>query len=338
MLSRIPADKRKRVLAIRAVMTIFGGIILFFFLLLIGLLYWMHADAPLPPPARLIHPRAAAYCVLAIDRTAPLGRTLKKQTPDLLAAHSPSPVARLLKKGAANADCPLQVVISLVPGADAPEPLVAVSLGKYPGMFHLVRRTLERRSLNGKLPATILHHQQKAIFVSPTRRHFPVVSIVRCSVLRGQNPHAITSLIDRLLTEDAPLGPWPQPEALRLEFHEPSDCWGWAAHLLPLPVAAYFSPETADRIEHINNALVQAFPALNQARDFRFWGQSLTRGFHARIRFAPPTPQAGKKLARRLPLWLRQHGADAGIVASSAEYDPAAGHVTLTLRVKTTEP
>ena len=63
-MAQLPKKWSRRIFAVYMAVTIFGGIILFLFIVLLGLTYWMSAPAPLPDPNLLIHPKATAWLVI----------------------------------------------------------------------------------------------------------------------------------------------------------------------------------------------------------------------------------------------------------------------------------
>ena len=338
MLSHMPPKRRKRVFAIYIVVTILGGAVLIVFLVLLTLLYWAYAGAPLPEVARLIHPEATAYWVIEIESTAPYSRSTRPRTPTLLSGGADSPVAGLVRKGVEHADCPIQVAASLVPGVTGPEPLFAISFGKFPGMFFLKRRDLERRCVKQTISASVRYHNKKPIFLSENWKPFRALSLTRCSILRGTDAAKVAALIERVLAEKAPSAPWPDPEELRLESSAPSDFWGWAKHWQSVPLESVLPIGTAKRLADLEAALVKAFPSIKKAGDFRFWGQTLDGGFSLRLSFKPVSDQDGARPAAALADWLKKNGACIGIGSPEAMFDGKKGRINLKMRVTVEDP
>jgi len=333
VLLNFPPERRRRIFAIYIVVTILGGATLILLVTLLGLLYWMYADFPLPDPARLIHPEAAAYCIMDIEPTKPYPREVDAASLHALTGDGRSPVAPLVQQGVVSDACPVRIAISLVPGKDTPYRTFAVALGKFPGMFFLKRRDIERRIARENLSASVSYHKRKAVFVSQEWQPFTAVSLVRCSVLRSTAPSAIAPLIDRILAEKLPPSPWPDPEKLRMESPSPSDFWGWSRNRPSLDAKGIAGESAAAKIAAFERTISDRFPSLNNASDFRFWGQTFPKGFHLRANFKPAAAEDGRALARELPPWLREHGDPMGISEPETSFDPKEGRVKLKFRV-----
>ena len=159
-MAELPKKWSRRIFAVYIIVTIFGGIILFLFIVLLGLTYWMSAPAPLPDPNLLIHPKATAWLVIRANGL----RDLPPRTLRFLTDGAPPQIERLIALANGPRPCPIQIVLSAFPGEHGPEKSLAVSLGRFPGRFWLVRRDLERRVEKQTLPLSLRYRQRKAIF------------------------------------------------------------------------------------------------------------------------------------------------------------------------------
>ena len=130
-MAELPKKWSRRIFAVYIIVTIFGGIILFLFIILLGLTYWMSAPAPLPDPNLLIHPKATAWLVIRANGL----RDLPPRTLRFLTDGAPPQIERLLALANGPRPCPVQIVLSAFPGAHGPEKSLAVSLGGFPGRF-----------------------------------------------------------------------------------------------------------------------------------------------------------------------------------------------------------
>ena len=332
MLSNLPPKQRKRMLTVYLVVTVIGGVTVILLLVLLGLLYWMYADLALPEPERLIHPAAAAYCIAEIE---PADRFARNLSPAVLAALSGgerSPAAPLIHQAGQSDNCPIQVVGSIVNRGGKPRRAFIVTLGRFPGMFYLKRRDLERRAEAQTISASAQRHEGKTLFMSDDWSPFPAVGIVHCSIMRGTDAETLTPLIDRLLADHVPPADWPDPKTLRLESPSAANLWGWSLHW---PALSSFGilDRNAAALKRFEDALRNSFPALDQATDIRFWGQTFPRGCHLRLVFTAPSAPQAAQLADRLPSWLRQHGHTIGLSAPEASYDPDRSRVEIKARL-----
>lgn len=338
MLANLPPERRRRVFAIYIVVTVLGGATVILLLTLLGLLYWMHADVALPDPVRLIHPQATAYCVVEIEPAARFTREISPAVQAALGGEN-SPVAPLIKQGCRNDNCPMQIVACIIDRGDKPQRTFTVTLGKFPGMFYLKQRDLERRVKEQTISASVRYHNRKAVFESDDWSPFRAVSLAQCSVLRSTEADILTPLIDQLEADTLPVpDAWPDPVKLRLQSPSPANLWGWSRRCPPLSADGILNRKATRALLQFEQALHQQQPALIQASDFRFWGQTFTQGCHLRITFAPATAAQGAQLAKNLPVWLRQHGHRIGITAPEASFDPENKRVELKLRVHLGEP
>ncbi len=194
-MAELPKKWSRRIFAVYMTVTIFGGIILFLFIVLLGLTYWMSAPAPLPDPNLLIHPKATAWLVIRANGL----RDLPPDTLRFLTDGAPPQIERLIALANGPRPCPIQIVLSAFPGEHGPEKSLAVSLGRFPGRFWLVRRDLERRVEKQTLPLSLRYRQRKAIFFADEPSNpLSTFSLAECTLLRCANPAAAETLIDRL--------------------------------------------------------------------------------------------------------------------------------------------
>ena len=131
LMAELPKKWSRRIFAVYLIVTIFGGIILFLFIVLLGLTYWMSAPAPLPDPNLLIHPKATAWLVIRANSL----RDLPPDTLRFLTDGAPPQIERLVALANGARPCPIQIVLSAFPGEHGPEKSLAVSLGRFPGRF-----------------------------------------------------------------------------------------------------------------------------------------------------------------------------------------------------------
>lgn len=206
----VPKKWSNRKFAVYVTVTLFGGIVLILFLLVLGLLYWMNARTPLPEGG-MRHPNARA--VVWVEETRPTGspRLLPPELVAELTRQTPVPVQRLTAKAFADPACPIQVTASYY-GEAAPKRALALSVGRYPGQFYLVRRDLERRTAKGGLPFAIQYHDKRPIFIegrppAPTR----ALCIAGCSVILAEEAAPIAEVLDldeRQRTTSDPVAQW----------------------------------------------------------------------------------------------------------------------------------
>ena len=171
------------------------------------------------------------------------------------------------------------------------------------------------------------------MFTLPGAEQLPILSLTRCSVLRGAEFDNVASLVDGLLAESVPAGVWPDPEEVRSEYSGAADYWGWAGTWPKVPLARILPPETKAKMQTFETELLSAFPELGNAQDFRFWGRVTSPGFPLRISFKAPGSEEAVLLAKGLPEWLKQHGGKVGIVSASASFDAKTERITMELHI-----
>ena len=277
-MTQLPKKWSRRVFAVYLVVTIFGGLILFLFIILLGLLYWMSAPAPLPDPNLLIHPKATAWLVIRANGL----QDLPQDTLQFLTAGAPPQIERLIALADRTRPCPIQIVLSAFPGEHGPEKCMAVSLGRFPGRFWLVQRDLERRVENQSLPLSLRYRQRKAIFSADEPANpLNTLSLPECTLIRCANPAAAETLIDRLEKKTAPSADrWPRAPSRP----SPGAIEGWASSWQEIPLKGFFPSDSAANVQwqSVMETLPKQFPALTQSRDVHFAG-AFKDGRHAEL-------------------------------------------------------
>ena len=267
-MAQLPKKWSRRVFAVYMVVTIFGGLILFLFIILLGLTYWMSAPAPLPDPNLLIHPKATAWLVIHANGLP----DLPQNTLRFLTDGAPPQVERLIALAGGKRPCPIQIVLSAFPGEHGQETSLAVSLARFPGQFWLVRRDLERRVEKQILPMSLRYRQRKAIFsANEATSPLSTLSLAECTVIRCANPAAAETLIDRLETKPD-LSSDRRPRALAML--PLSGFQGWAGTWQEIPLKSFFPADSAASRDwqSLMESLSAQFPALTRTRDLHFDG------------------------------------------------------------------
>jgi len=284
-----------RLLALYIVVTVLGGAALVVFLTLLGLYYWIQARVPLPDPRRLIQPGARAYLVVRYRKNETEARPPLAFPLRLLTRGLPTQAARLIEKGAGDSRCDLQVVLSSAPAEQDHHAVVAVSLGAYPGLFHLVRRDIERRCKKGLLRCKVSLYRGKAVF-SGSCQGLKAFSMARCSVVRASSTAALRGILDRLLSDADLAGA--EPPAGRFA------AWGWARSWEDL------DPVGAEALLRIKTSLAREVPALVNMRNARLRMDSPS---NLRVSFQPGEPQDAPALSTGLLEWLERNGSRLGL-------------------------
>jgi hypothetical protein len=300
LMAELPKKWSRRIFAVYMVVTIFGGIILFLFIILLGLTYWMSKPAPLPDPNLLIHPKATAWLVIRANGL----RELPQDTLRFLTDGAPSQIERLIALANGPRPCPIQIVLSAFPGEHGQEKSLAVSLGRFPGKFWLVRRDLERRVEKQNLPLSLRYRQRKAIFFADEPSSpLNTLSLAECTLLRCANPAAAEALIDRLEKKaDLSADHWPRAPATL----PPAGFQGWAETWQEIPLKGFFPADSAAAgyWQSLMESLAMQFPALARSRDVHFHGTFHDRT-HAEMGVTLQTDTPGAaSLAATLGEWL----------------------------------
>ena len=287
-MAQLPKKWSRRVFAVYMVVTIFGGIILFLFIILLGLTYWMSAPAPLPDPNLLIHPKATAWLVIRANGL----RDLPQDTLRFLTDGAPPQIEHLIALANGSGPCPIQIVLSAFPGEHGREKSLAVSLGRFPGKFWLVRRDLERRVEKQSLPMSLRYRQRKAIFSADDPSNpLNTLSLAECTLLRCSSPAAAETLVDRLERKaDLSADRWPRA----LSTLPPDRFQGWAGTWQEIPLKSFFPADSAAKFhwQSVMESLSAKFPALARSRDVHFDGAFHDRR-HAEMEVTLPTDKPG---------------------------------------------
>ncbi len=268
LMAELPKKLSRRIWAVYVVVTIFGGIILFLFIVLLGLTYWMSSPAPLPDPNLLIHPKATAWLVIHANSL----RDLPQDTLRFLTDGAPPQIKNLIALANDAKPCPVQIVLSAYPGERGPEKSLAVSLGKFPGRFWLVRRDLEHGVEKQRLPMSLRYRQGKAIFTSDEPSNpLTTLSLAECTLLRCADAPAAETLVDRLEKKaDLSGDRWPRA----LATLPPAGFQGWAATWKEIPLATFFPADSASFRDWrpLMESLSTQFPVLAVSRDVHIDG------------------------------------------------------------------
>ena len=299
-MTELPKKWSRRIFAVYVVVTIFGGIILLLFVILLGLTYWMSGPSPLPDPNLLIHPKATAWLVIRASSL----RDLPQGTLPFLTDGAPPQIEHLLGLANGRRPCPIQIVLSAFPGEHGQETSLAVSLGRFPGRFWLVRRDLERRVEKQSLPMSLRYRQGKAIFSADEPSNpLSTLSLAGCTVLRCANPAAAETLVDRLEKKaDLSADHWPRA----LSTLPRAGFQGWAGTWQEIPVRGFFPADSASvrYWQSLTESLSTQFPAVARSRDVHFDG-TFHDPRHAEMEVTLQTdPLAAASLAAKLGDWL----------------------------------
>ena len=268
VMAELPKKLSRRIWSIYVVVTLFGGIILFLFVVLLGLTYWMSARAPMPDPNLLIHPKATAWLVIHANSL----RDLPQDALRFLTDGAPPQIKNLVALANDQRPCRIQIVLSAYPGEHGREESLAISLGRFPGRFWLVRRDLERGVEKQKLPMSLRYRQGKAIFTADEPANpLNTLSLAECTVLRCANSVAAETLVDRLEKKADLAGDrWPRAlVALPLAGFQ-----GWAASWKEIPIATFFPADSGSfrNWQSLTESLAAQFPVLALSRDVRIDG------------------------------------------------------------------
>ncbi len=320
-------------MAIYIVVTIFGGLILILFLILLGLLYWMFARVPLTDAEKTIHPGAEAWWILDIEETGEHQRRLNPHTEDLLQYDTPSSVSRLIRKGVTSEDCAMRYAVSCLPDGETLEPLAVISMNRYPGVFRLVRRDLERRLKRQQLPGSVTYHREKAVFQDLTPGGWPVLSIVGLNFVRAHDLEQARTMVGRMLDDEVEPPPGHQPLELWRQSETPCNHWGWASRYRPVNWDGLLPEPLATRAQRFSTALLQRFPHIENAADIRFWGQSHESGSKMTVRLHLPETEADA-FAADAPSWLEKYEDEFRFVDVASKHDAMPGEVILKFEIR----
>jgi len=250
--------------------TVFGVLVLILALILLALLRWMNALAPLPSPDRLVLPQAGDFVAVML-RDVPRD---PEGLADFLCEGAAPQVRNLVAKGLREPRCPVLIVASRMPGDEIP---LAIGLGAYPGQFSLVRRDLERRLKRQGLDGSMTHHLGKTIFQVPTPQNdCDTLCLADCIVLRTEDTGTMRLLIERLASKPSAPVPgapfWPRDAAAGIATV--GRLGGWRAELLDrLPDALW-----ADALRDLASKAAGTAPGLASCKSLAFQGESLPGG------------------------------------------------------------
>ncbi len=302
MIPRIRVWSRRK-FALYLAATFLGVAVLVALIALLGLLYWMDARVPLPPEAALRPPAAVASLSLR-------GALADLPAPVLDAALAGAPIqADLLIRQAVRAKrCPAQLLTAALP-PPATGPVLALSLGRYPGRFHLVRRDLERRTARGRLPFSLRYHRGKTLFLDPAPEdRLPVLALVRCTLLRGADAAGVEGIIDGLVTA-AEKGA-PPPETPAQGFAGSAEC----RFLGRLPLRPLLAPKAHAAWDRFSGAFDSA---LGDSWTGRLTLSARAESAAGPVRLTLTAAPADAALAERLRACLTAHAATLGLAGGN---------------------
>ena len=327
--------------AIYVVVTIFGGVVLVLFLILMGLLYWMNAPVHLAEPGQFIPPDTVAGVVFRaepIEAKANRSGLLDHDLPAFLAHGAPVQVRNLIRKGVRNPNCRVQGVVCWVPAKDGIEPTLAVSLSRGPGQFRLVRRDLERRVRRNLLAATLTYHDDKAVFAFAEKTPFNALSLAGCTVIRTADTDAMATVLDLSKAQEEF-----DSEALIKSLNigkEPIllNVAGWMEGWHPEVLSALPSTPTCRAAQRLAENLAVEVPELSRIQRLRFTAMiefNMNTALYVVLTGGPEimTQAVADKLVKN----LRQDDTALGMVSISARAYPEKQHIDLHIQIKPKE-
>jgi len=326
-----PSIRRRRLFLIYFVTTVGGGLVLIFFVLTLWLLYWMQAPFRLPEAAILIPADAVAYGVLEVRADGKLNIPQGARLAGRLADAAPTPLTRLLEKGLREPRCPIRLVGCLVRRGESAEAVCTASLGRFPGLFGVVRRDLMRRSALGELQA-LTRSDGGALFLLRGDSDCPFLGMVDCSVIRGSSEAVVRDTARALAGKDRRVGRWPDPGALRRVGPATCVAWGWAEDWEALALDRWLPGPGGDSLPPPVAALL---PQLESMRDLRIWARSLKDGIlEVAASMATPDDATGEAVADALDGRSAPLGSGGPGLSFRADYDPAGGRLHVTIRTR----
>jgi hypothetical protein len=291
MIPRIRAWSRRK-FALYLAATFLGIGVLVALIAVLGLLYWMDARTPVPGFGQVCPSTATAS--LQMD-----GGLADYPPPvlDALLAGLPKQADLLVRQAAKGDPCQAQVVAFSLPNGRQG---MTLSLGRYPGRFHLVRRDLERRTAKGLLPFSLRYHREKTLFLDPDPgAALPVMGLVGCSLLRARDVATAETVVDGIVR--GPVQRGRVCECQEHAFHASSD----VARLSDLPLSWMLSPSSA--------AKWQAFAD-------EFDRKFVTKGVNLTAYGAPCAQRATRPYGPSVELAAHLGARDAAAVASIEEW------------------
>jgi hypothetical protein len=219
-LKKLPPEKRRRYVTIYVAVTLLALVVVAFFVYLLVMLAWMERKVDLPEVARVVHPKSHSYWAMDIPHEQQTAwGTITRDLADDILSDLPSPIQKLAHKGMDDAECPVRIVASGAPTKGQPPIARALSLGRYPGRFHIVRRDLKRRMDSGTFAASVELYKDTSIFVMNDTKTLPAIALVHCTLLRGRDAQTLKPIIDALKADAPP--PLTVPEAMMPSAKKP---------------------------------------------------------------------------------------------------------------------
>ena len=313
MFANLPPEKRRRMFALYIAVTILGACAVIVLLLLWGMLHWMNAEVPLPAPARLIHPDATSYWTVRIVGPIEEDSPLLSLASDTL----PSSISMLVRKGIGDGECPVEAVYSALSPREEPAAALCVSLGRFPGLFRVVRKEMERRVENGGFDANIVKHGEQVVFLRASGA-LRALSLAKCTLLQATDQRILNSLLDRLSAENAPPSSRPTPAEIRAAFPDKkAELCGWAQswpEFARQGIPGVVGP--ADWQGFVRRTGAGDGNALTQGiRDIRLVGQLTKKRLYVTLDCHPGSAANGTALAQALPAQLAREKAMADVKA-----------------------
>ena len=331
----LPRRWSRRIRLIYILVTAFGGIVLIVFVLLLWLLYWMNAPFALPGAERLIHPDATAYVVLHVGRGSN-ARVLPDGLADALFLGAPDQARNLALKGLNNQKCRLQVVASVVSAAGSPDATLAVSLGRYPGLFRVVRKDLKRRCESGTLNASVSHHNENEVFVGQEDTgRLNALSLIECTMIRGSSQTVTEAVLDRFSDSNGVSPDWPMPISLAGESGDTAATviGGWMKEWQRIPLDFIMTDPMKADVEAFAVNLGEAVPGVTRVSDIRFLGEYWSGAISLNVSFEPASEDDPERLGKLLQDWVRDNGQALGIDVSGVTVSDGRVEFGLDLRI-----
>lgn len=312
--------------------TLVGVSVLAVLFTLIGMLLWMKMRVNVPPVLNILALDGSDSLFVHIPPTAPEPRKLPPELQafpeagDMLLRHdTPEPVRRLIAKGLADPTCPATIVHV---GRDK-NWVTAIGLGRYPGMFRLVRRDLERRSRKGTLPYAVAEHNGKSILVHPEHG---AMALFGTTLIIAPDAGTLKSCMDAVLKGPPVPLDWATPQDRRAMSVQ-----GWlrATERLSLRTDGEQSPWL-----RLLAQMVEAFPELAKARSWSITGSAaqverpadgLLAEFTLRLEAQEGADTA---LGDAVAAWLRESNRVRGWrIAAEVEKPSGTGQIHIAIKV-----
>ena len=282
----LPKKWTRRVLAIRIGATLLGGAVLIVLFALLAMLYWMNAKAPILMPGKMIAPDASAW--VRLDFAAAPTRTVPAEVIPAATQGMPEQAAKLVQKGLHDPSCHVRIVFSRT---SAGEKAMGVNLGKYPGMFRLVRRDLERRSEKRLLPYAIKYHSGAPMFFTEGMESSSLtpIAIKDTVIVQAAN----TSELERFL--DVINDPREEQRAYIGSCQFDAQSW-----LLLTQLAGDVGPMWKETAERMGKEL----PVLNRLEGIYCFSGAALGG---RLELVAASLEDAAEAAREVPDWIRKN-------------------------------